>query len=396
MEEVDPIVVYLDSSDYSALSDPKRSSKTDEIRAQLVELAAARGVIFAFSGIHISEMAPLEPKYTDAAAARTDLMVQLCGRNAFLSHDRLFKLELGRLLAGDGTSAHALTHDGTWFPDLGGISTPAQVIDATAAIDEKGVELGLNRQQRRLLKSKASRHGKFRSQFVKGMGGFDLTEILDRYPMRPQDAHVITDYVLGKADAKQADAAFLESLRDPRWMMRWFHEHHDRLGPVGDWARAPAIKMMTALSEMVEAGNRLLHFEKETGIQTGVDFLDAARWQAQSEQLIRSVVNRLLQSEHPGTPSCDDIVAINRYCPGISSLVGVAHASLKNSFGPNARKLARSDFVDAMHAMYAPYVHVFRADRYMAPIIKRCAERHGTLVAETLEKTPSAIQSVMP
>lgn len=178
-------------------------------------------------------------------------------------------------------------------------------------------------------------------------------------------------------------------------MMRWFHEHHDRLGPVGDWARAPAIKMVAALSEMVETGNRLLQFEKETGIQTGLDFLDTARWQAQSEEMIRLVVNRLLQSEFPDTPPSDDIAAILRYCPGISSLIGVAHASLKNSFGPNARRLARSDFVDAMHAMYAPYTNIFRADRYMAPIVKRHTERYGTLVAETLDKVPSAIQSLI-
>ena len=395
MEETKPIIVYLDSSDYSALCDPKRSPKTEDIRAQLAELAASPRVIFAFSGIHISEMAPLEPKYTDAAAARTDLMVQLCRRNTLLSHDRLFRLEISRLRAQDSTPVDALSADATWFPDLGGIITPAQFIDATAAIEEKGVELGLNRQQRRFLKSKASRHGKFRSQFVEGMGGFDLTEILGRYPMRPQDAQVIADYVVGKADAKQADAAFLESLRDPRWMMRWFHEHHDRLGPVGDWARAPAIKMVAALSEMVEAGNRLLQLEKETGVQAGLDFLDKARWQAQSEEMIRSVVNRLLQSEFPGTPPCNDISAIHRYCPGISSLVGVAHASLKNSFGPNARKLARSDFVDAMHAMYVPYTHIFRADRYMAPIVRGFANRHETVVAETLDKVPSAIQSLM-
>ena len=395
MEEKNPIVVYLDSSDYSALSEPKRSPKTEDIRLQLVELAASPRVIFAFSGIHISEMAPLEPKYTDAAAVRTDLMVQLCDRNTFLSHDRLFKIEISRLHAQNGTPADALTTDATWFPDVGGILTPVQVIDATAAIEEKGVELGLNRAQRRLIKSKASRHGKFRSQFVEGMGGFDLTEILDRYPMRPKDAHVIADYVVGKADAKQADAAFLESLRDPRWMMRWFHEHHDRLGPVGDWARAPAIKMVSAFSEMVDAGNRLLRLGKETGIETGLDFLGTARWQSQSEEMVRSVVNRLLQSEHPGTPPCDDIADINRHCPGISSLVGVAHASLKNSFGPNARKLARSDFVDAMHAMYVPYTNIFRADRYMAPIVKKFANRHGTIVAETLDKVPSAIQSLM-
>lgn len=395
MRQLNRIVVYLDSSDYSVLSNPKRSPEMEGIRKNLLELASLPRVIFAFSGIHISEMAPLEPKFTDLAAARTDIMVQLCGKNTLLSLDRLVKSEIDCLSAKSERPVDALVCDGTWFPDIGEIVTPAQVIDAAKFIDDKGTELGLNRKHRRLLKSKASRHGRFRHKILDNIDGFDFAQILDSYPMRPRDAKILADYVLGKVDAKRAEAAFLESLRDPRWMMRWFHEHHDRLGPVGDWTRAPATKMFIEFSEIIHTGNRLLHFENKAGNRAEIDFLDSARWQARSEEMVCSVVNRLLQSNYPQSSPCDDMATINRNCPGISSLVRTACASLRNSFGSNARRLARSDFVDAMHAMYAPYVQVFRTDRYMTPIVKKNLQTHDAGVIEALERVPSAIQSLI-
>lgn len=395
MEQKNPIVVYLDSSDYSVLSDPRRSSKTEETRKLLVGLARSPGIVFAFSGIHISEMAPLESKYTAAAAARTDLMVELCNRNTFISYDRIIKAEMERLSSMREAACDPLIYDGTWFPEIGELITPSKLIGVTAAINEKGMELGLNRKDRRSLKSKTSRHAKFRSTFIAGMGDLDLDSILDRYPMRPKDASIIADYVIGKATAEQADNAFLESMRDPRWMMRWFHEHHDQLGVVGDWVRAPASRMIVVLSGMIDAGNKLIRFEKETGIRTGIDFLSAEEWENQSKKMSISVANRLIQSEHPDAPLCMDASLIERYCPGFSSLIGVINDSLRNSFGPRARKLTRSDFADALHAMYAPYTSVFRADRYMAPIVRNRVAQYGTSVVESVDQVPSVIQRLM-
>lgn len=90
-----PLVVYLDSSDYSTLSDTRRRSDAiDATRVELLELAKSPPVRFAFSGAHLGEMARLEVKYVTAATARADLLVALRGRNAFVLFDRLLKSEL--------------------------------------------------------------------------------------------------------------------------------------------------------------------------------------------------------------------------------------------------------------------------------------------------------------
>ena len=392
MDRKSPIVVFMDSNDYSDLSNPKRSKEMEETRRLLVDLSKSPSVSFTFSGTLISEMAPLESKYTDYATARTDLMIELCGRKTFLSYDRIIKAEISRLSSMDDTPIVSTMDDGTWFPDIGGVVTPAQFIGATAAINEKGAELGLNRKERRTLSSKASRHGRFRRKFVSGFGDFDLSEILNRYPMRPDDAKVIMEYTLGKATAEQADRAFLESMRDPRWMMRWFHEHYDRLGIIGDWVRAPSEKFISVFSDVIEAGNELLRFENDTGISTGVDLLSAAGWQGQANQMAMTVINRLLHSEYPTSPPCHNTSLIDRYCPGFSTMMSVINSSLRNSFGPRARKMKRNDFVDAMHTMYAPYATVFRSDAYMAPIVRKRVAQYQTTVVERVEMLPGAIK----
>jgi hypothetical protein len=38
----------------------------------------------------------------------------------------------------------------------------------------------------------------------------------------------------------------------------------------------------------------------------------------------------------------------------------VMHSSLRNAIGNHARSPEPNDFVDAVHAMYAPYVDLFR------------------------------------
>ena len=72
-----PLKVYLDSSDFSRLSNSKRSADEAGIGAQLQAWATLGEVQFAFSGAHLTEMAPLEASFTPAAAARSDLVVGL-------------------------------------------------------------------------------------------------------------------------------------------------------------------------------------------------------------------------------------------------------------------------------------------------------------------------------
>ena len=86
--------------------------------------------------------------------------------------------------------------------------------------------------------------------------------------MRPDDARTIGRYVVGDADASAAREAFLNSLRDPRWMMQWFRQHHERLTPFLDWVRSPAKGMLTNLQQMSAHAELVRRADKVLGQRT--------------------------------------------------------------------------------------------------------------------------------
>ncbi len=54
-----------------------------------------------------------------------------------------------------------------------------------------------------------------------------------------------------------------------------------------------------------------------------------------------------------------------------------------------------SDFPDALHAINAPYMDIFRADSFIAPYIARHSQRYGTRVVPKLSGLLPAIQAAL-
>jgi hypothetical protein len=395
-----PITVYLDSSDYSTLSDPRRRTDSlDQVRSGLQELAKSGLVHFAFSGAHLSEMAPLDAKFAPAATARADLLIELCGRNAFISFDRLVALEVAHLANPEMPPIQTLSTDAIWYPELEDLISPVEWANFEREIDQKIKEHGLNRRQRRTLKRQLFKASQLRPKIRKWLANqeaaSDLSKVLCLYPMRPQDAKIIRRYVLGQATAKEAEDAFLESLRDPRWMMRWFAAHHDELTPVTEWLRGPSRDMTARMKEMAAHAKELRRYESILGPDFKADMLTSKGWQAVQDQLLLQVANRLLAHSHPGSKACGSAELVDKQCPGLSTTIRSLHSSLWNSVGIDPRTPRESDFVDAVHAMYAPYVTFFRADRYMAPHIRKQAVHHGTVVVSRLEDLADRIHDLL-
>ena len=77
----------------------------------------------------------------------------------------------------------------------------------------------------------------------------------------------------------------------------------------------------------------------------------------------------------------------------------VAVRSLFSAWWTTTTKMPRApqsnDFADAMHAIYAPYVHVFRADSFMAPHIQKHAARYGVRVISKLQGIGEAIDAAI-
>ncbi|MBI6720364.1 hypothetical protein [Pseudomonas syringae] len=395
MQTIKPVLVYLDSCDYSALSKPQLTETEAQHVAALKALKLSGKFLFVFSGAHISEMSPLDQKHSNAALLRTNLMVELCGRNTLISFDRLIKAELSRLVERSFQPINALNRDGEWFPDMGTLINPIDKLDIAGKLQREMESYPLNRKMRRTVKAGTTKKsGEFRKDVERRFGQADYSELIHKIPMRPRDFKVLKNYVLGRSTRGEANVAFLESLRDPSYMAQWFNHYHQQLGPIVEWVRRPAKQMMESCTVTIMGLREKLESLPEVDRTELNKVVTASSWEELKTQGVVDIVNRLLKLLLPEASECNNAKDIEEYCPGIYICINTFYDSLQNSFTERPRRIKASDFVDMIHSLYTPYVSYFRADKYMCNIIRPLVpKRFGTLVVASTEKLFAALES---
>lgn len=394
-----PILVYLDSSDFSVLSDPKKQSpEIASTRERLIELSDSGSIEVWFSSAHIVEMSPLDVAFASAASARADLLVRLCRRNALVSPESLVSMEASRLVARGLTDVDAYSRSGDWFPKIGDIWGNIDWTEQVSQIDDDIRQAGGNRAARRkvhqkLLKGKSLRKAA-RGSLRTGVTPSLLSEIMRKYPMREVDARVLAERLLGYRTEEQAKSAFLESLRDPRWMTKWFANNMDTMSAITDWLRQPSRTMCKRTAEIAATMQRLRNeadslrkLTQGAGANTAsLPRYDEAYWLNQKERLICQISKSVFRSL--GLGDIDGITAdgLERFSPGFSTCMRVALDSIWQSTTETGRTPKPSDFIDCVHALYAPYVDIYRTDSYMAPLVAKRTKGYGTTVVSRLSQ----------
>jgi hypothetical protein len=391
-----PIQVYLDSSDYSVLSDRKRrETEAPGVLDALRSWTRAGDVQCLFSGVHLSEMAPTHARHAAHAESRADLLVELCGRNAWISFDRLFKGEFEYAWGRRDVRPSVFSATGDWFPDIGDIS-PVTALEHARSVRLALADTNLSREQRRKAQRMANRRGKARDALqaaaLENARTGPLDELLRVYPMRPDAARVLARFVFGDATVADATNAFLESLRDPRWMMKWFYDHHDRLTPFIGWVRDPASNMHKAVIEMAQRAAEMRETDAKWSTSLADDWLSSPQWLKWQDRLVASVAHRaaahLLEDRTLTEMPVDEV---DQRCPGFSTAIRTLHSAWRTSTLARPRAPKASDLPDGLHAAYVPYVDVFRADAFMAPHLHQRASLYGTVVVPKLTDLVPAI-----
>src|SRR5258708_4415786 len=92
-----PIPVYLDSSDYSTLSDSARlksDPRLGEVLRDLLGFRDAGTCEFRYSAVHVLEMTPVDPTALEKSLSRIGLMQDLCGEKCLIPADEIDRYEL--------------------------------------------------------------------------------------------------------------------------------------------------------------------------------------------------------------------------------------------------------------------------------------------------------------
>lgn len=105
--------------------------------------------------------------------------------------------------------------------------------------------------------------------------------------------------------------------------------------------------------------------------------------------------------EHFGLAPTSELSPVNvddidRCCPGLATMTRANMEFLWTYIGGNAQKaITSSAYPDAQHAMYAPYVDIFRPDQTMAPHMRTALESRSTRVVAKLLDLPDAIDECL-
>lgn len=389
------ISCYLDSQDYSVLADPKRVTP-DQLRVKetLLYLARSKQVRFAFSAAVVSESAPLARESAHLAELKGELVAELCGSNALVSLDRLIGAEVTALASRSAPPLDMFDPQGQWFPDIPISEGPDKPWDDFTRMAEEELRgSGLSRQQRRARSRALVKNGKPRQALRTVLAQQDQSaltlELLKQYPMRPESAEVMVMYGLGKASAREFYTALKASLLDPRWMMKWFATDDSLPSSIADIIRGPGRELGQLMRELACVSVQWSAAIRDAGCEMGPTRRCgeiALRWKEMEVSQLLAVAQRVACGKGIELGSCDghDVAT---FCLGLTACVGSLLSSVWANVG-EGRRVEPSDSqpADALHACYAPYVKVFRADRFMAPHIRKHIKAANTEVVPRLSE----------
>lgn len=389
-----PLKIYLDSSDYSTLSKFDLNEVENYVANYLRNRINQGDIECFYSGIHLSEMAPLDPAYASAANRRTDLLTELCGKNALVSQNKLFLAEIKNAIANSDEALNVYSYSGEWYPfDISEILPEAPNLDDQ--LQDTIAGLTTNRRARRIAAKKYPLEGEARKQLISqiksGASTVDLSTLIEKYPMRQVDIDVLAQYVVGNASYEKATMAFTYCFQNPIWMMKWFEKHHEKLDSLIEWTRKPGRDMVNSLNSLID-NLKLFHenFPEKHGSPVTVE-----QWINHQDNLLIRITEQICQKSGVQVDQPLRSEVIDMRCPGLSVGVRSVHSAWKTTFQKNTRTPKPSDFPDALHAVYAPYVDIFRADAFMAPYIKDALKGKNVMVAPKLVQLPKIIEDML-
>ena len=389
------LTVYLDSSDYSVLSRSSLAPGHAETKSALKAFAEKKRVRFVFSGLIVSEMAPLGAVAVPYAIDRGAWLSELCGQNALMHRGDLMKLEVQALARGESppSTAESTAHD--WFPTVE-LDEPEPLATSVREMIREDATFG--RAERRRQERQAFKRGRLRpdveARIMREAGLRYVDAILSRFPMEPSNAGVLGRYVMGKASRDEAIEALKASLRDPCWVMRWFSENPKMAEPLTDMIREPGRLIGERFRTFVEQAKRLKVMPEAEGNGTLWDqqtLSQTREWGSYVDEVLFGTVKSIAAHCKVDVESALTSEKVASCCPGLNATVRAALSSLRHQLDAK-QEPSDSQFPDAMHAIYGPYVDLFRADAFMAPHIQRHLMDCGTKVVSRLVDLPREIE----
>lgn len=395
-----PFQVYLDSSDFSVLSDSsKRTQEIITLESQLITWRNAGLIEIRFAYPHLIEAAPIAPQHIEAARCRAQKIAELCQGKALAAQDKIFAAEIKTLIGELVKPGYVFMDDGDWLPDLSdNLTYSDELFDHAKQIQKTVAEMGLNRADtRKALKQFITADGKLRPLGKKLLNQSipeTVAAICEKYPLDEEAVLQFTrNYLTGTRHRSAYDVLF-SSFRNLPNFIEWFARHYEKVNPTVAWLRESGDATRRSLLESRQTVESIFSTQIELGISNDtISAIAKKNIAAIINGLPKTLLPRLAEEcghfELPTMELCD----LPEKAPSLFTAISVMGGIVRKTLQPveNERPPKISDVGDVIHSLYLPHVDFFRTDRFAASVIQEIKLPFSTTIVGNLPQLPDAI-----
>lgn len=335
-----PLTVYLDSSDYSNLSQ-KNDTKYRDCLTELKSFSASGHVDYVFSMYVVSEMAPLTIQSIDMAKKRIKLMNELCSYS-LIDFKQLAEAEINNLQK--NKSIHVLKRKELW------------ISESIVPLEKLKLKI-VNKREMDEFNKIAYQHS-----------------VDNKAPLLVSVISLAQK--LGLLKGQKVESILLSEMRNINFLLDMIDYRFEFSLQLSKIVRESSANFYGSINEIIN-DYPLLSFSGD-------------EWISNANEFLMKFIQEMYKNARPNLAFSYSVDEVMRTCPGISMGIMSGRLALQDSFAvKNHRSIKESDLVDSMHAIYVPYVDIFRSDKYMSRHITKAG---GSNVISNLLDLPDEIR----
>ena len=415
-----PIQIYLDSSDYSQLSDPhklKSNQKLFELNRALNSYVEKGIIVIRYSCIHILEMAHIRMTDRQLSLKRFNLMKQLCKTHTLKPIPEIEDIEFRKLACNAlflSNKECAAEDNGRWFPDFADKVDNFRQI-AINSIRDTLNNMSLPRKQRKAIEKKMHKNGKFTDtafQYLSQNRNDLLEKLSNEFPLtnRFWKDDLILQFFGGKISNRELLNEIQLGFFDAENFIGWYIDRYKKGKSIPSWLRDAGNDNLKKIQYLREEYEKLMDFGIKTGKSEKEIYADIKKiekrlkpsiklhrekiltniWKKRRHKLLKHGLTEKIWKEKIVNSNLGEIPSIDIYAQALFKYIINNVSNLRFQ-----RKILGSDHADLLHIRYLPYVDIFRADGYMGNLIKPLAKSYNTQIVTSLGDIPDAINNYL-
>ena len=389
-----PLIIYLDSSDYSDFSDEsKRTPEIIRIENQLLQLRDENKIEIRFSHINVIEAAPTKTEDRISSSKRLQIIKKFCGYKCLASYVSVVENEIESLSMQKPAlyNFNILNENGIWFPSI--IDTD-EFSDLKNDIKEEVSKIPGRTMRRKAERQVFNADGSIKKNALAVFKNSTATfaqEFSAKYPISEKDAILVAESYFQNGSMGKFVHALSDSLSNLENISKWYECSWDDTTQLSSFLREIGADLRISLEQIK---NHLIEENESKKLEGSSDIQIKNEMDVIFVGLLNSLPKGLIERMCKNNASSINKEVSWELCPSILTLTTLSvHLARLNS--STTRKPKTSDFGDILHAAYLPHVDVFRADGNTASIIEQAKLPFNTIVVSKLADLPNEINNLL-